>query len=81
MNKNSDKDKESTNKKKENAEQHFVCKINYSPDQDWRTDFTLGQKGSESHGHMALSGAQVWYLRDEQGNEIIVDGQSVKKKE
>ena len=63
----------------ENKEEkpHFVCEINYSPNQNWRTDFTLGQRGSNPHGHMALSGAAIWYLRDEQGNKIIVDGQVV----
>lgn len=56
---------------------HFICEINYARNQDWRTDFTLGQKGVQPHGHMALSGATIWYLRDEQGNEIIKDGKVV----
>jgi len=56
---------------------HFVCEINYAPNQDWRTDFNFGQRGSDSHGHMATSGAAIWYLRDEQGKEIIVDGKAV----
>lgn len=25
---------------------HFVAEINYAPDQDWRTDFIFGQRGS-----------------------------------
>ncbi len=69
---------EDKEEKKEEKKPHFVCKINYSPNQNWRTDFTFGQRGSDSHGHMAASGAQIWYLKDEQGNEIIVDGQVVK---
>jgi len=62
------------NKKKK---PHFVAEINYVPNQDWRTDFIFGQRGSQSHGHMATSGAMIWHLRDEQGNEIIKDGQVV----
>jgi hypothetical protein len=65
---------------KKNEKLHFVCEINYAPNQDWRTDFTLGQKGVKPHGHMALSGATIWYLRDEQGNEIIKDDEIVLKK-
>src|SRR3989344_3266184 len=64
-------------KKEKDSKPHFMVQINYAPNQDWRTDFTLGQIGTVPHGHMALSGATVWYLRDEQGKEIIVDGQVV----
>lgn len=69
--------KENKDEKKEDTKPHFVCEIAYAPHQDWRTDFTLGQKGLTPHGHMALSGAAIWYLRDEQGNEIVKDGQIV----
>lgn len=66
-------------KKEQDKKPHFVCEINYAPEQNWRTDFTFGQRGSDSHGHMVASGAIIWYLRDEQGNEIIVDGKVVSK--
>jgi hypothetical protein len=59
---------------------HFVKEIEYSPNEPWRTDILMGQEKSESHGHMALSGAEVWYLRDEQGKEIIKDGEEEFKK-
>jgi hypothetical protein len=62
---------------KEKKKPHFVAEINYAPNQDWRTDFNFGQRGSTSHGHMAASGATIWYLRDEQGKEIIVDGKVI----
>lgn len=53
--------------KKEDSKPHFVKVIDYAKDEPWRTDFNFGQKGSQNHGHMATSGAGVWYLRDEQG--------------
>lgn len=70
---------EKEKKKDENTKPHFACEINYASNQDWRTDFAFGQRGSDSHGHMAASGAMIWYLRDEQGNEIIVDGKIINK--
>jgi len=68
---------EDKKEKEEKKKPHFVCEINYAPHQDWRTDFIFGQRGSDSHGHMAVSGGAIWNLKDEQGNEIIVDGQIV----
>jgi len=56
---------------------HFIAEINYAPDQDWRTDFIFGQRRTNSHGHMVASGAMIWHLRDEQGNDIIVDGEVI----
>ena len=71
-------DKEGKEEKKEETKKpHFMCEINYAPHQNWRTDFIFGQRGSDSHGHMATSGAAIWNLKDEQGNEIIVDGNVV----
>ena len=63
--------------KEENKKPHFVKEIDYAKDQDWRTDFAFGQKGSNNHGHMTASGALIWYLRDEQGKEIIKNGSIV----
>lgn len=60
--------------KKNSSKPHFAKEHNYAPQEIWRTDFTIGQKGSVEHGHLALSGSSIWYLRDELGKEIIVDG-------
>ncbi len=61
-------------KKKEEDKPHFSKVYDYAPEEPWRTDIAIGQKGSKKHGHLSLSGATVWYLRDEQGKEIVVDG-------
>ncbi len=62
-------------KKEENdSNPHFAKIVNYAPNEPWRTDILVGQKGSEPHGHLSLSGASILYLRDEQGKEIIVNG-------
>lgn len=65
--------------KEKKADRHFAKPIEYS-DETWRTDFTIGEKGSKAHGHLALSGTGVWFLREENGREIIVDG-VIKKEE
>ena len=67
--------------KKETKKPHFVKEIRYSKDEPWRTDYILGQRESKDHGHLALSGAAILYLRDEEGNEIILDGEIKEKKE
>ena len=56
--------------KKEGKKPHFAKEIQYS-NEPWRTDFIFGQKGFESHGHLALSGATILHLRDEEGRNII----------
>lgn len=66
-------------KKEENSKPHFIKVVDYAPEETWRTDVLIGQKGSDPHGHLALSGAAVWYLRDEQGKEIIVNRSLVPK--
>jgi len=48
------------NAKKE-SRPHFVKVIEYN-EQPWLTDVIIGQKGSKSHGHGTLSGANFWYL-------------------
>lgn len=58
-------------KKKEESKPHFAKVYDYAPEETWRTDMAIGQKGSEKHGHLALSGATVWYLRDEQGKDVV----------
>jgi len=57
----------------QNSDPHFVRPIEYN-NESWLTDFIFGQRGSCSHGHATLSGAGLWYLRDEQGKEIIKNG-------
>lgn len=64
-------------KKKEESKPHFAKVYDYAPEETWRTDVAIGQRGSEKHGHLALSGATVWYLRDEQGKDIVVNGSVV----
>ena len=61
-------------KKEKDSKPHFVEIIDYSPQETWRTDILIGQRNNPSHGHLALSGVTVWYLRDEQGMEIVVNG-------
>ena len=61
-------------KKEEDSKPHFAKVYDYAPEETWRTDMAIGQRGSERHGHLSLSGATVWYLRDEQGKEIVVNG-------
>ena len=67
-----------TNEFKKNSKPHFAKKIDYAParDETWRSDFLIGQSGSiyRRHGHLALSGAEVFYLRDEGGKVIIDNG-------
>ena len=62
--------------KKEDSKLHFVKIVDYAPEETWRTDALIGQKGSDQHGHLTLSGAKLWYLRD--GTEIIVNGEVIK---
>jgi len=66
------------NKKKIDSQPHFVKIIDYN-EEPWITDLVFGQKGSGSHGHLSASGAAIWYLRDEQGREIIKNGKVVKE--
>ena len=61
------------NENKGDLHPHFMKKIEYN-DQPWLTDFIFGQRGSNSHGHGTLSGAEIWYLIDEKGIEIIKNG-------
>jgi len=68
--------KKEDKKKEENSRPHFVKVIEYN-EQPWLTDVIIGQRGSNSHGHITASGAMIWYLRDEQGNEIIKNGSKV----
>ncbi|MBI3623453.1 hypothetical protein HY212_05245 [Candidatus Pacearchaeota archaeon] len=74
-----DTDKKADEVKKGLEKPHFAKVIDYAPEEYWRTDILIGQKESESHGHLALSGAKAWYFRDEKGNEIIKDGKIVKE--
>lgn len=73
--------RENKKKKGKSEKPHFVAEIAYAPDQDWRSDFALGIKGEKTHGHMTLSGASIYYLRDQEGNEIVVDGVIIKEDE
>ena len=68
--------KDGSNKDKEGSHPHFIKAIKYNRE-SWLTDFLFGQRGFESHGHATLSGASLWYLRDEQGKEIIRNGSVV----
>ena len=69
------KDKEQKgDNKKEKSPLHFLKRIRYSKSESWRTDFLFGQRESKSHGHIALSGTIKFYLRDEQGREIVLNG-------
>jgi len=63
-------------KQEENLRPHFAKVIEYN-EQPWLTDVIIGQKGSQSHAHLTASGAMIWYLRDEQGKEIIKNGSKV----
>lgn len=60
----------------ENSKPHFTKKIDYASarDEPWRTDFSVGQMGAHQHGHLALSGAGVWYFREESGKVIVENG-------
>ena len=60
-------------KKKDKPSVHFAKEIEYN-DEPWLTDFIIGQRGSIAHGHLTLSGSAIWYVRDEQGKEIIKNG-------
>ncbi len=66
---------------KKDSDPHFVKIIDYAPEENWRTDVLIGQKGFEPHGHLSLSGASVFYLRDEAGNVIIKNGSIVNHDE
>ena len=61
----------------DNSRPHFVKVIEYA-EEPWRTDLIFGLKGSNSHCHLALSGAVSWYFRDGDTKEIIVNGSVVK---
>ncbi|MBR9704867.1 hypothetical protein GOV12_05625 [Candidatus Pacearchaeota archaeon] len=63
-------------KHKESSKPHFAKIIDYTGE-PWRTDIILGQKESNSHGHIALSGSAIWFLRDEEGKVIVEDGEIV----
>ena len=71
------KKREVETKTEENSHPHFVKIIEYT-EEPWRTDILLGQKGSDSHGHLTLSGAAPWYFRVENDVVIIRDGKIVK---
>lgn len=64
-------------KKEKTPDVHFAKAIPYN-NEPWLTDFTFGQRGAKLHGHMTISGAQIQYLRDEQGVDIIIDGNVIK---
>lgn len=66
-------------KKEENSKPHFVKVIDYN-NQPWLTDIILGQRNVDTHAHVTLSGAGFWYLRDEQGNEIIKNGEVINQR-
>ena len=70
-------------KSEENKEElprlHFAKVIDYN-DQPWLTDVIFGQRTTGSHAHATLSGAIIWYLRDEEGKEIIKNGSVVSDK-
>jgi len=68
--------KEGSNNDKEDSRPHFAKIIDYN-EQPWLTDILIGQRGTKSHGHLTASGAIIWYLRDEQGKEIIKNGSKV----
>ncbi len=63
-------------KQEENSRHHFTKVIEYN-NEPWLTDFIFGRRGTSSHGHATASGAMLWYLRDEQGREIIKNGSIV----
>ncbi|MFH0712034.1 MAG: hypothetical protein V1889_02900 [archaeon] len=52
---------------------HFAKPIIYN-NEEWLSDFVIGLKGVEPHGHLTMSGSIVQYLRDGTGKEIIKDG-------
>jgi len=56
---------------------HFVEVVNYVNEEPWRTDILFGQRGVDSHGHLALSGSRFWYFRDGECKEIINNGEIV----
>jgi len=62
--------------KEESSRPHFTKVIEYNQ-QPWLTDIIFGQRNSCSHAHATLSGANLWYLRDEEGKEIIKNGSVV----
>ena len=62
--------KKDDKKKEENSRPHFAKVIEYNKE-PWLTDIIIGQRGSKSHAHMTLSGAQILYLRDAEDKEII----------
>ena len=74
------KENKEKDKSVKSAKPHFTREINYT-EEPWRTDFILGQKRADSHGHLALSGATAWYFRDEEGKVIIEEGKVVKNTE
>lgn len=73
--------KKQEGKEKENSKPHFAKIIDYSPEETWRTDILIGQKGFKPHGHLTLSGASIFYLRDETGNVLIDKGIIQENKE
>lgn len=65
-------------KEKGEPKPHFFKEIEYSKE-PWRTDILLGQKESINHGHLALSGGTILFLRDEEGRVFIRNGSIVGK--
>ena len=65
-----EENKKEDKKKEGNSRPHFVKVIEYNKE-PWLTDIIIGQRGSKSHVHMTLSGAQILYLRDAEDKEII----------
>lgn len=52
----------------------FIKNIDYAKNEPWRTDAIFGSVGQNIHGHLAVSGAKIFYLRDGDGTELIVNG-------
>jgi len=65
--------------KEEDSSPHFVNTTN-PKGEPWKTNIYFGQRdGISAHAHVALSGSAVLYFRDEQGKEIILNGDVVTK--
>ena len=65
-----EENKKEDERKEENSRPHFAKVIEYNKE-PWLTDIIIGQRGSKSHAHMTLSGAQILYLRRGEDKEII----------
>ncbi|MBA7672869.1 hypothetical protein ES703_81056 [subsurface metagenome] len=70
--------KEYVERDKEKDSRPHLVDVTYPEKEPWKTNIYFGQRnGFSAHAHVALSGSAILYLRDEQGREIILNGDVV----